>query len=497
MVAGVRLALTLLVVTAFLALAVVVGVWDPANEADALPPAGQDLLNVSGEASIASRLGQETIAFEGLVTFAREDPHMDGEVEVVDIEIIGLNLVGESITGPISVSLSQTFQSTGEIRSLQPPPDQFPASVTFDLFIEIGIPVSGGSAPVVHNEIPLALAAVSPIAAWPPVGAQFHAEPEAPEGSHCVAPDGPGGLPLLPLLPAEVCMTSVSMTIGAPKTPTATLTPCPAEVCTPTPSPLPQDTTVPANTPGPTSTPTTTPSPTPTPGPTCVSVTSSDDVFSQVFAVPLEIPDGTEAGVGACMLISQSLTVEDLNVRIGISHDWVGDLVVRLIHEDTGTSITLIDRPGVGPNEPGVGCGGRDVDVILDDQADRAVEDACDDRPAISGRLYPNQPLSAFDGESLLGAWIISVVDPDFIADGTLDEWSLMVNEADVLVGDASCDGVVNAIDSTLILQVGAGLLGALPCPQGGDVNGDGVSNALDSALILQFGAGLIGQLPP
>ena len=68
-----------------------------------------------------------------------------------------------------------------------------------------------------------------------------------------------------------------------------------------------------------------------------------------------------------------------------------------------------------------------------------------------------------------------------------------------VLVGDANCDGIVNPVDSTFILQLSAGLLGALPCPQNGDASGDGVTNPLDSALILQFSAGLIDSLasPP
>ena len=66
-----------------------------------------------------------------------------------------------------------------------------------------------------------------------------------------------------------------------------------------------------------------------------------------------------------------------------------------------------------------------------------------------------------------------------------------------VLVGDASCDGVVNPLDAALILQFAAGLTPALPCPSGGDANGDGVTNPLDAALILQFSAGMISTLPP
>jgi alpha-tubulin suppressor-like RCC1 family protein len=62
--------------------------------------------------------------------------------------------------------------------------------------------------------------------------------------------------------------------------------------------------------------------------------------------------------------------------------------------------------------------------------------------------------------------------------------------------GDASCNGVTDAIDSALVLQFGAGLLSALPCPAAADVNEDGSTNSLDAALILQFVAGFIPSLP-
>ncbi|MEX0785444.1 MAG: nidogen-like domain-containing protein [Dehalococcoidia bacterium] len=64
----------------------------------------------------------------------------------------------------------------------------------------------------------------------------------------------------------------------------------------------------------------------------------------------------------------------------------------------------------------------------------------------------------------------------------------------ELLTGDVSCDGVVNAIDVAYILQLNAGLLGGLPCAAG-DVNGDGVVSTLDAALVLQYIAGFLSTL--
>jgi hypothetical protein len=61
------------------------------------------------------------------------------------------------------------------------------------------------------------------------------------------------------------------------------------------------------------------------------------------------------------------------------------------------------------------------------------------------------------------------------------------------ILADVSCDGVVDPIDSALVLQHDAGLLPALACQIAGDTNSDGAINAIDAVLILQFVAGLIG----
>ena len=70
-----------------------------------------------------------------------------------------------------------------------------------------------------------------------------------------------------------------------------------------------------------------------------------------------------------------------------------------------------------------------------------------------------------------------------------------IVSAGTSLSGDGHCDGGVRVIHAALVLQVDAGLIGSLPCPEGGDVNQDGSIDALDATLILQFVAGLLGAL--
>ena len=82
-----------------------------------------------------------------------------------------------------------------------------------------------------------------------------------------------------------------------------------------------------------------------------------------------------------------------------------------------------------------------------------------------------------------------TIGDPQDIHADTLDGEIICFGLPPVqgLVGDTSCDGVVNVIDAALLLQFNAGLLGSLPCADGADANGDGTINAIDVALILQF----------
>jgi extracellular elastinolytic metalloproteinase len=140
----------------------------------------------------------------------------------------------------------------------------------------------------------------------------------------------------------------------------------------------------------------------------------------------LPIPDNSP-GTGAVSTINVAdpSSILDLDVVLGISHTWVGDLVITLTSPN-GTVVTLFDRPGV----PGstFGCSSDNINAVADDEAILTFENHCNpSNPAYNpGEHYqPNQPLAAFDGMSLAGAWMLRVTDHVSSDTGTLNSWCL------------------------------------------------------------------------
>lgn len=173
--------------------------------AHALPPAGTDEVQVTAQASVASRLGQETIDFIGTATFVRGAPYNDGGFDVVDVEMTALSLTGESLTGPVTITQNTTTQSLGEIRGASPGQD-WPATAYIDVFVDVGAPASPEGTISKHNNDPIR---VEPfyqgtpltITSWPP-----NAVPWEADLTPCVS--------LAPVLPKDVCVTALTMTIS-------------------------------------------------------------------------------------------------------------------------------------------------------------------------------------------------------------------------------------------------------------------------------------------
>ncbi len=178
------------------------------------------------------------------------------------------------------------------------------------------------------------------------------------------------------------------------------------------PTPTPTNTSIP-----PTITPTSSPTNTPVPG-SCTTYNSTN--------VPISLPNGTSS-ISSNLNIGGSGTINDVNVSVDMPHAWPGDLSFTLTHQDSGTAVTIIDRPGVPAST--WGCSTDNIDVTLDDEAGTAVESQCaGSPPAISGTHSPNNPLSAFDGESGNGTWVLTVNDAYTSGDaGTLNGWSVEI----------------------------------------------------------------------
>ena len=231
-----RFCFPLMIVAIGLAFAVAdAAIFSPAPAARAVVVGGAptaEAFAISADVSIESILGAETIPFTGSVIIERSATRTEGGVEVTDLEIVSLDLTGTSLTGTVLLRESPTLVSAGEIRGLQPSPDQFPASSFIDLFFQAEVPGSPSDPIVLHNEAALHLVPTDsgsevPLTAWPPEGVTFRADPDPCK-------------PLLPVLPGRVCVTSASFVIGASvplPTPTPTATFVPTPTLTPTPTP--------------------------------------------------------------------------------------------------------------------------------------------------------------------------------------------------------------------------------------------------------------------
>jgi subtilisin-like proprotein convertase family protein/uncharacterized protein YvpB len=209
----------------------------------------------------------------------------------------------------------------------------------------------------------------------------------------------------------------VTITLTETITPTATLTvtltPEPSE----TPSPMPE---LPAYLPF-----ILREAPTPLPDPVLVDLLLCDKNSRA-------IPDNNRDGASGLITIPDPRLVVDLDVYLRIDHTWIGDLQVTLTHQESGRSLTLLDRPR-NPTKASF-CEYDHIIAILDDEASQAVEGKCSDKNlAISGSFRPEESLQAFTGVPLEGTWVLTAADRSAYDTGALREWCLDITAAERL----------------------------------------------------------------
>ncbi len=141
--------------------------------------------------------------------------------------------------------------------------------------------------------------------------------------------------------------------------------------------------------------------------------------------------------------------ISDIDVMIGMSHTWVGDLTIKLVSPG-GTVLTLLSRPGfLEPADDGTGCCGDSSDlgfafrITYDDASLNDAElmgagifgaDVVGDPANGSPNNYfpnpgtgPGVALSDFNGLNALGSWTLYIGDGALGDTGTLDFWSMTI----------------------------------------------------------------------
>jgi subtilisin-like proprotein convertase family protein len=124
----------------------------------------------------------------------------------------------------------------------------------------------------------------------------------------------------------------------------------------------------------------------------------------------LAIPDNVAAGVRNSITFAEAGQIASMSVTVNVSHTFIGDLVVRLT-SPSGRIVTLHNRAG------GNGHNLNRTYTVAD-----------------------TPQLGVLAGDTLTGAWTISVTDVAPVDVGTLDRWELeatLGNQAAVHLEDA------------------------------------------------------------
>jgi len=147
-------------------------------------------------------------------------------------------------------------------------------------------------------------------------------------------------------------------------------------------------------------------------------------LYCDNFQNPIAIPDNNETGTTVQMNLSDAGKIYDMNVRLEISHTWVGDLKIELANQQTGKSTLLLDRPGFPSSESG--CSGDGIGVIFDDEITIPAENQCSSgTTAIAGIYLPIEPLSFMDNELIAGNWLLNVSDNSVGDSGKIKSWCI------------------------------------------------------------------------
>lgn len=181
---------------------------------------------------------------------------------------------------------------------------------------------------------------------------------------------------------------------------------------------------------------------------------------------------------------------------VGLSHTWVGDLVLALTSPG-GTRVRVINRPG--GQAPG-SSGNNFCQTRLDDDGPWApiqnIPSSGIGAP-YQGYWLPAESLAAFDGGIAEGNWTLNVKDLAQLDSGRLRTFSIIIAPltppicqpptAVSCYGDFNQDENEDLIDAQLLAQSVVGLIISKAGWLDGDFNGDENVDLLDAQQLAQF----------
>ena len=160
---------------------------------------------------------------------------------------------------------------------------------------------------------------------------------------------------------------------------------------------------------------------------------------------PKEISSVGTPSVISKIAFFEDLAVSDINVNLNIDHAYLEDLTVSLTSPSKTIVILVLNSCGNLAN----------LNATFDDDA---LDFLCGADPdtAITGVVKPSGTLASFNGESILGEWILEVKDNVNTDGGTLNGFSLDICVEGEFRPDADSDGVFDDGDD-LCLDTPAG----------------------------------------
>jgi len=132
------------------------------------------------------------------------------------------------------------------------------------------------------------------------------------------------------------------------------------------------------------------------------------------------IPDNNGTGYASHFHLPDRGGITGLTVSVDLFHQRLGDLTLKLRHEQTATEIVLLDQPAA--------CTGKIADITFDGAAGTSAQTSCANNRlayARDGHFAPLNALTAFNGQLLAGDWTLTAVDHAAANVGIVHEWCM------------------------------------------------------------------------